>query len=101
MSSARTERPTADNLPRLPRAYVPRRRLWARLGAAADGAATLVVGPGGAGKTLGVVGWLHETGRTKDVAWVRGDATWTPARLLPLLTPDRLVVVDDAHQLPA
>lgn len=104
MPTGQTERvasKVAVNLPRLPRAYVPRHRLWAQLDAAADGAATLVVGPGGAGKTLGVVGWLHETGRTADVAWVRGDATWTPERLVPLLAPDRLVVVDDAHQLPA
>lgn len=104
MPPERTQRATSEsavNLPRLPRAYVPRRRLWDRLDAASDGAATLVVGPGGAGKTLGVVGWLHETGRTSDVAWVRGDATWTPARLMPLLDPDRLVVVDDAHLLPA
>jgi LuxR family transcriptional regulator, maltose regulon positive regulatory protein len=104
VASARSRRPTTqttDNLPRLPRAYVPRRRLWARLDAAADGAATLVLGPGGAGKTLGVAGWLHETGRAADAAWVRGDAGWTPARLMPLLGPDRLVVVDDAHQLPS
>ena len=104
MAAGRTQQAAsrpAVNLPRLPRAYVPRRRLWAHLDTAADGAATLLIGPGGAGKTLGVVGWLHETGRTEDTAWVHGDATWTPARLLPLLAPDRLVVVDDAHQLPA
>lgn len=104
MPSRQTQRTavtSADNLPRLPRAYVPRRRLWARLDDAAAGAATLVVGPGGAGKTLGVVGWLRETGRAADVAWVRSDASWIPARLMPLLAPDRLVVVDDAHELPA
>ncbi|MGB0100824.1 MAG: LuxR C-terminal-related transcriptional regulator, partial [Nocardioides sp.] len=90
----------SDHLPRLPRAYVPRKRLWRHLESAADSAAVLVVGPGGAGKTLGVVGWLRESGRTEGAAWVRADSTWTPERLLPLLRPDRLVVVDDAHQLP-
>lgn len=104
MPSGRAQRATStttDHLPRLPRAYVPRRRLWAQLDVAADGAATLVIGPGGAGKTLGVVGWLRETDRTANVAWVRADASWTPGRLLPLLASDRLVVVDDAHELPA
>lgn len=49
----------AGHLPRLPRAYVARRRLWDRLEDASSGAATLLVGPGGAGKTLGVAGWLR------------------------------------------
>lgn len=101
MGTTRSTSVTAAHLPRLPRAHVPRRRLWEQLDRASDGAVTLLVGPGGAGKTLGVVGWLRERGRTDGVAWVRGDHTWTAARLLPLLGPDRLVVVDDAHQLPA
>ena len=102
MSSARrTTAATADHLPRLPRAYVPRRRLWSRLDDAADGAATLLVGPGGSGKTLGVAGWVRETSRADSTTWVRADATWTADRLLPLLDPGRLVVVDDAHDLPA
>lgn len=101
MSSApRTTKVATEHLPRLPRAYVPRRRLWSRLDVAVQGAATLLVGPGGAGKTLGVAGWLQETGRAGSTTWVRGDASWTPDRLLPLLDPERLVVVDDAHELP-
>ncbi len=100
MSSGRRTAARTDHLPRLPRAYVPRRRLWAHLDDAVEGAATLLVGPGGAGKTLGVTGWLRETGRAEQTTWVRGDATWTPDRLLPLLDPGRLVVVDDAHELP-
>src|SRR4051794_37626898 len=96
----RLTHPTAGHLPRLPRAYVPRRRLWAHLDDAVEGAATLLLGPGGAGKTLGVAGWLRETGRTEDSVWVRADATWTPEQLLPLLGPGRLVVIDDAHDLP-
>jgi LuxR family transcriptional regulator, maltose regulon positive regulatory protein len=100
MSSAPRVAVHTDHLPRLPRAYVPRRRLWAHLDKAMDGAATLLVGPGGAGKTLGVAGWLRETGRTEDTTWVRADATWTPERLLALLDAERLVVVDDAHELP-
>jgi DNA-binding CsgD family transcriptional regulator len=90
----------AGHLPRLPRAYVPRRRLWAHLDDAVQGAATLLVGPGGAGKTLGVAGWVRATGRADATTWVRADASWTPDRLLALLDPARLVVVDDAHGLP-
>lgn len=90
----------AGHLPRLPRAYVRRHRLWERLEDASSGAATLLVGPGGAGKTLGVAGWLRETGRADTSTWIRADSSWTPARLLELLDPDRLVVVDDAHDLP-
>lgn len=90
----------AGHLPRLPRAYVARRRLWDRLEDASSGAATLLVGPGGAGKTLGVAGWLRETGRAETSTWVRADTTWTPTRLLALLDPEKLVVVDDAHDLP-
>lgn len=100
MSSSQVSADLTGHLPRLPRAYVPRRRLWSRLDDAAQGAATLLVGPGGAGKTLGVAGWLRETGRAETATWVRGDASWTPDRLLPLLDPGRLVVVDDAHELP-
>ena len=89
MSSVRRTTTTAvvGHLPRLPRAYVPRRRLWAHLDEATEGAATLLVGPGGAGKTLGVAGWLCETGRERTSTWVRADASWTPDRLLPLLDP--------------
>lgn len=101
MRAARSLSRTADHLPRLPRAYVPRPRLWAQLDRASDGAATLLVGPGGAGKTLGVVGWLRESGRSHGVKWVRADRSWTVERLLPLLSADRLVVIDDAHELPA
>ena len=100
MSSRQKTAEHTEHLPRLPRAYVPRRRLWSRLDDAAAGAATILVGPGGSGKTLGVAGWLRETGRVGGTTWVRADATWTPDRLLALLDPGRLVVVDDAHDLP-
>ena len=99
MSSGTQDVAVAGHLPRLPRAYVPRRRLWDRLDEAIEGAATLLVGPGGSGKTLGVAGWLRATGR-EDTTWVRADSAWGPDRLLELLGPDRLVVVDDAHELP-
>ena len=101
----------AGQVPRLPRAYVPRARLWARLDDATQGTVTLLVGPGGAGKTLGVSGWLRQTGRAEATAWVAADDDWTPARLEAVLdaalaevaAPDErapLVVVDDAHRLP-
>lgn len=97
--------------PPLPRVYVPRTRLWQRLDEAVEGAVSLVVAPAGAGKTLGVAGWLRHTTspRARDVVWVDADGTWTPERLAGVLdgpapldprTGPRLVVVDDAHLLP-
>ncbi|MDR7384989.1 LuxR C-terminal-related transcriptional regulator [Promicromonospora iranensis] len=116
----------ADLAPRLPRVYVPRPRLWQRLDEAAEGSVTLVVAPAGAGKTLGVAGWLRCTAsaRATGAVWVRADDTWTPEQLgsvldarVPATVPDRppttvsstvsstlsptLVVIDDAHLLPA
>jgi ATP/maltotriose-dependent transcriptional regulator MalT len=91
---------SAGHVPRLPRAYVPRARLWARLDDATQGAVTLLVGPGGAGKTLGVSGWLRHTGRAEAARWVQADESWSPERLLAALDGSQLVVVDDAHRLP-
>jgi len=93
------------HLPTLPRAYVARQRLWSRLEDATETAVTLLVGPGGSGKTLGVAGWLRRSGRAADTTWISADATWDAERLLTQLarrTDGRpvLVVVDDAHQLP-
>ncbi|HCB02893.1 MAG TPA: hypothetical protein DEQ43_01275 [Nocardioides bacterium] len=88
---------------------------------ATESAVTLLVAPVGAGKTLGVGGWLHHTDvpHATDATWIHADSTWTPARLATVLDsaaeagrlagggPDgtpagpRLVVVDDAHTLPA
>lgn len=92
-------------LPALPRAYVPRPRLWEQLDQATEAAVTLLVGPGGSGKTLGIAGWLRRSGRAADATWVTADASWDADHLLPLLrrtSDDRpaLVVVDDAHRLP-
>lgn len=95
--------------PPLPRIYVPRRRLWQRLDEAVEGSVTLVVAPAGAGKTLGVSGWLRHTASQSvgDAVWIRADETWTPEDLRAVLdlrvagTPPPLVVVDDAHLLPA
>jgi LuxR family maltose regulon positive regulatory protein len=99
---------SAGHVPRLPRAYVARARLWAHLDEATQGAVTLLVGPGGAGKTLGVSGWLRQTGRAQAAGWVEADETWSPERLRAVLDESepgedgspRLVVVDDAHLLP-
>jgi DNA-binding CsgD family transcriptional regulator len=96
---------------------VPRIRLWEQLDRATQSALTLLVAPVGAGKTLGVGGWLqhtqvpHVTGAT----WIHADSTWTPDRFSDVLDaaspqdadPEgaergpQLVVVDDAHALPA
>ncbi len=99
-------------VPRLPRVYVPRARLWQRLDLATQGALTLLVAPVGAGKTLGVSGWLRRTGLADDTVWVHADPTWVPERLQELLDAcapgedpaaqpfPSLVVIDDAHALP-
>ncbi|HET6938495.1 MAG TPA: hypothetical protein VFI19_07820, partial [Nocardioides sp.] len=103
----------SGQIPRLPRVYVARRRLWAELDVAAQRAVTLVVAPAGAGKTLGVAGWLQQSPemRSRDPLWIHADESWTPDRIQEVLgspSPDndpvaerRLVVVDDAHALPA
>lgn len=110
-ATPRNGRPPANDVPAppLPRIYVPRRRLWQRLDEAAEGSVTLVVAPAGAGKTLGVAGWLRHTTsrRAGDAVWIQADGTWTPEDLRAVLdlrvpgAPPPLVVVDDAHLLPA
>jgi ATP/maltotriose-dependent transcriptional regulator MalT len=92
--------------PRLPRVYVPRTLLWDRLDAATPNALTLLVGPMGSGKSLGVSGWLESRGH-EDARWISADAGWDPARVQealgaqhPEASAPRLVVVDDAHLLP-
>lgn len=93
-------------VPALPRAYVPRLRLWSRLDAATESAVTLLTGPAGSGKTLGMAGWLRRTGQAGDAIWIAADAAWDAERLMVELarrTPagrHALVVVDDAHRLP-
>lgn len=93
-------------VPSLPRAYVPRLRLWSRLDAATESAVTLLIGPGGAGKTLGMAGWLRRTGRAGDTTWIAADTAWNAERLQVQLArraangQQALVVVDDAHRLP-
>lgn len=110
---AGASRPADDGLtPCLPRIYVPRLRLWQRLDEAVKGSVTVLVAPGGAGKTLGVAGWLRHAAPAPagDAVWIRADTSWTPERLDAALdgpgppqepgTSPPLVVVDDAHLLP-
>ncbi|WP_285106682.1 LuxR family transcriptional regulator [Promicromonospora sp. MEB111] len=112
-SSERAYRPAGDRAtPHLPRIYVPRLRLWQRLDEAVEGSVTVLVAPSGAGKTLGVAGWLQRSGsaRAGDAVWICADDSWTAERLDATLdgtaAPDEqggmlpLVVIDDAHQLP-
>ncbi len=100
-----------ETVPRLPRVYVPRARLWQRLDVATQNPLTLLVAPVGAGKTLGASGWLRRSERSTEATWLHADRSWTPKRLEALLessagkgdgtTPwPRLLVVDDAHALP-
>ena len=91
---------------------MPRRRLWQRLDEATSShGVTLLVGPVGAGKTLGISGWLQSRGPelSDDAVWLHADAGWTPDRFRRVLdepaadasSPGPLVVVDDAHALPS
>lgn len=114
---ALAERVGPSGSPRLPRVYIRRPQLWERLDEATEGAVTLLVAPGGAGKTLGVSGWLHFTSapQANDAIWVQADEALSPMRLGRLLAREeqstdalsepqetlRLVVIDDAHLLPA
>jgi LuxR family transcriptional regulator, maltose regulon positive regulatory protein len=115
-ATARRAAPTGaesvgQTVPRLPRVYVPRVRLWQRLDRASENPLTVLVAPAGAGKTLGVSGWLRRSGRSGEVAWLQAERRWTPTRLGKLLESaagqdddtapsPRLVVIDDAHELP-
>jgi LuxR family transcriptional regulator, maltose regulon positive regulatory protein len=110
---------------RLPRGYVPRYRFWKQLDVATLGAVTVVVAPAGAGKTLGVAGWLQGGDRRPGVEldqsllhiWIIADSSWDEHRLRELLdhtitgrdnsdvddqnSPGRpLIIIDDAHKLP-
>jgi DNA-binding CsgD family transcriptional regulator len=95
--------------PWLPRGYLPRRVLWSRLNVSTLRAVTVVVAPAGAGKTLGVAGWLQHSSRGQQARWVQADSGLGVPQLTALLDraaaePGRtpgLLVVDDAHRLPA
>lgn len=96
------------HLPTLPRSYVSRERLWSGLDAANECAVTIVVGPLGSGKTMGVAGWLRQRSLDARARWVTADPAWTMDRLAPLLDErdpttgfPKLIVIDDAHALPA
>ncbi|MET1060744.1 MAG: LuxR C-terminal-related transcriptional regulator [Nocardioides sp.] len=97
-----------DDLPRLPRVYVPRPRLWERLDRGTESSLTMLVGPIGAGKSLGASGWLRDR-RLDGVVWVQARSDLGAETLLDLIAstheedptlPPRLLVVDDAHLLP-
>ncbi len=95
--------------PWLPRGYVPRQLLWERLDVSTRRSVTMVVAPAGAGKTLGVAGWLQHSAAGRDAAtWISGNKTVSLRQLERALREarrdgdvPRLVVVDDAHQLPS
>ena len=71
--------------PRLPRVYVPRTRLWRQLDETSDASVRLLVAPVGAGKTLGVGGWVRSTDHAQETRWISGDRSWTPERLTEIL----------------
>jgi ATP/maltotriose-dependent transcriptional regulator MalT len=92
--------------PILPRTLVPREDVWQRLDAATTGNVTVVVAPAGAGKTLGAAGWIASRGLSDSTVWVTVTPEVDSDALSTLLDrgtdrPDRLLVLDDAHRLPA
>ena len=103
-------------MPIPPRHFVPRPRLWERLDESTRLGVTLLIGPVGSGKTLGIAGWLRDRGHDRgDALWVHGDAGLSSDRLRAVLRGAshgtgaradgrrrvRLVVIDDAHALPS
>lgn len=97
--------------PRLPRAHVSRHHLYGCLDAAIYCPATVLVAPAGAGKTIGVAGWLRAGQTRLDPLWVQASADIGPEMLRAVLAASaaedtrpgarhRLVVIDDAHLLP-
>ncbi len=108
---ARTGVALDARIPSLPSIYLPRSRLWDRLEAAAATPMTLLVGPVGSGKTLGVAGWLRygPGDRATHTRWLQASRRLTPSRLEQLLDSRAeaadgapgLIVIDDAHCLPA
>src|SRR4051795_8129898 len=81
-------RPAPHMSPPLPRVYIRRPQLWERLDRATESAVTLLVAPGGAGKTLGVSGWLRATTapQADDAVWVQADADLAAVPLELLVT---------------
>lgn len=90
----------------LPPGFVPRERLWDRLDRTARAPLTQVVAPPGAGKTLGVAGWMRQADLGSRSSWVTATDEMTIEDIDGVLAGSdvgdapRLLVVDDAHALP-
>src|SRR6476469_7316165 len=67
--------------PWLPRGYLPRRVLWSRLNRSTRHAVTMVVAPAGAGKTLGVAGWVQHSTVGQDAIWLHAEKSVAPRHL--------------------
>jgi ATP/maltotriose-dependent transcriptional regulator MalT len=87
---------------------VPRSHLYRQLDAASESAVSLLVAPAGAGKTVGVAGWLRRPECRHDASWVVATPALRPADLDVLIAdagsrgrePGGLLIVDDADLLP-
>lgn len=69
-----TDISTVVDAPELPPCFVVRRRLNARLDASAAESLTVVRAPAGAGKTVGVAGWIREGTTLRTAIWLAGEA---------------------------
>ncbi|HEY6932048.1 MAG TPA: LuxR C-terminal-related transcriptional regulator [Marmoricola sp.] len=90
----------------LPRTYIPRTRVWERLDESTQyPGVTLLVAPAGAGKTLGVAGWLLRHRDPRGAVWLSRAGDLSPQQLRRATerpadgSAPPLVVIDDAHEL--
>lgn len=99
-STHRTVRPPSGPAPRPPRTLVTRERLHRALDRGFRQPLTMLVAPAGTGKTVLLADWAARSER--PIRWI--SATGVPAALDELLLPaddSELVIIDDAHLLPA
>ncbi len=83
--------PPLGQLPLLPHWAVRRERLARRLDRGVSGSVTLVTGPPGWGKTLGVASWAASTDVPGDVIWLSAAGTGTDPELFLELLLEGLV----------
>ena len=89
-----------EQLPYLPPWVAPRPRLDDRLELGTSGLVTLVTGPAGSGKTLGVASWAARTQLPESPVWVNASGTGAEPDLLWRLLHEGLVEGGGRHLAP-